>query len=282
MQRLFSLLVLMLPAVAVSATTMIRRLEDASYYGQDGYFKFSKCLRVKIVEDNDDDGNAYFYNGAYRSQSLAYASFIKCEEGCGDSTCDPTVAYVAQLDEALEDGLQYSQGYCNSCLNNCRRRRRRLDEGGDDENNQNNNNGFSYSPDCDTCESECAYFSNNNYNNNNANNGGGGNDETAYLECQYSYTDDQGLAYYSAPTCANDGSMVMGLFYDGTSGIPSTVECAEVLYLLTSILPSIHHHLGYQLFSYTQTNAPSKRPMTKPDSVTRSITARSGPWNPCA
>jgi len=196
MLRLFSLAV-MLPA-AVAATQTIRRLEDASYYGQDGYFKFSKCLRVKIVEDNDDDGNAYFYNGAYRSQSLAYASFVKCEQGC-DGTCDPTVAYVAQLDETLEDALQYSQGYCEACTNYCRRRRL---EGEEEEGEA--ENAFTYSPNCNTCATECAYL----------NAGGNGNDETAYLECQYAYSDDQGLDYYSAPTCANDGSLVMGLFYD--------------------------------------------------------------------
>ena len=198
MLRLLFSLVVMLPAAAMT----IRRLEDAAYYGQDGYFKFSKCLRVKIVEDNDDDGNAYFYNGAYRSQSLAYASFVKCEQGCG-GTCDSTVAYVAQLDETLEDALQYSQGYCQACTNYCRRRR--LDEG-DDEDGQ-GQNAFTYSPNCNTCASECAYLNQG---------GNNGKDETAYLECEYAYSDDQGLDYYSAPTCENDGSLIMGLFYDGT------------------------------------------------------------------
>lgn len=206
MQQVFSL-VLVLPALA--AATTIRRLEDG-YYGYDSYFKFSKCIRVKIPQNNDDDGNAYFYNGAYRSQTIAYASYVKCDQGCS-SSCDPTYAYVAELDGVLEQALEYSQGYCNACDYSCRRRL-------DDE--QNNNNAQSYNVDCNTCADECAYL-----------NGGGkdGSDETGYLACQYTFTDDDGLDYYSAPTCSAEGSLVLGLFYDGTFGkvlpAPDHIDC---------------------------------------------------------
>ena len=196
MQRLLSLALVALPAMA-AATTTVRRLED---YGINGYFKFSKCLRVKIVEDNDDDGNAYFYNGAYRSQSVAYASFVKCDQGC-NSNCDATTAYVAELDEILENVLEYSQGYCEACAAQCRRRR--LDE---EEEDENGGDGYNYNDvDCNTCSQQCSYQLK----------GADGYDESAYLDCEYQYTDDQGLDYYGAPTCSTDGMMVMGLFYDG-------------------------------------------------------------------
>ena len=194
MQRLLSL-ALALPAVAAAMTTTVRRLED---YDMNGYFKFSKCLRVKIVEDNDDDGNAYFYNGAYRSQSLAYASFVKCDS-C-DSSCDITTAYVAELDGVLEEALGYSQGYCQACAAACRRR---LDEEAEDEDE---GNEYNFNVNCKTCSDECYYM----------NNAGNGMDESEYLDCQYQFTDDEGLDYYGAPTCSANGLMTMGLFYDGT------------------------------------------------------------------
>lgn len=197
MRKVLSLL-LALPAL--TAATTIRRLEDAEYFSN-SYFKFSKCIRVKIPQNNDDDGNAYFYNGAYRSQTIAYASYFKCDKGC-DGTCDPTTAYVAELDGVVEQALGYSEGYCNACANNCRRR---LEEEGEEEQQNEEQN---YQVNCNTCATECKKLNGN---------GSNGSDESGYLECQYSYTDNDGLDYYSAPTCSMDGgSLVMGLFYDGT------------------------------------------------------------------
>ena len=205
MQRLFSLaLVAILPSVA-AATTSIRRLEDGGAYGElNGYFKFSRCLRVKIVEDNDDDGNAYFYNGAYRSQSIAYASFLQCDQGCG--SCDASTAYVAELEGVLERGVEYSDGYCQACANRCRRRLEDAEQEGEAEAEAEEERY--YSVDCNTCKAQCPYL-NGEYSKN-------GEDESNYLDCQYQYTGDDGLDYYSAPTCASDGSLVMGIFYDGT------------------------------------------------------------------
>jgi hypothetical protein len=194
MQRLFVLAVV-LPTV-VAATTEIRRLEDAEYQMMNGYFKFSKCVRVKIAQDNDDDGNAYFYNGSYRSQSQAYAAYVKCDQGCG-GTCDTTTAYVAGLDDTMNMALQYTQGYCEACAASCQRRFLEEEEGYGDR---------YYSADCNTCASECSSLNGNGANN--------GEDESYFLDCQYSYTDNDGLDFYSAPTCASDGSLVMGLFYD--------------------------------------------------------------------
>ena len=126
-------------------------------------------------------------------------SFLKCDQGC-DGSCDPTTSYVAELDAALEDAVGYAKGYCEACAANCRRRR--LDEAKDAYEE------ISYSADCKTCEDQCAYV---NGNNGNAN----GLDESEYLDCQYQYTDDDGLDYYGAPTCSQEGMMAMGLFYDG-------------------------------------------------------------------
>ena len=53
-------------------------------------------------------------------------------------------------------------------------------------------------------------------NNNNNNNNGDVKDESQYLECQQAYKDENGIAYYSAPTCSSKGGLEMGLFYDGT------------------------------------------------------------------
>jgi hypothetical protein len=195
-------LALLLPA-AWAATT-IRRLEDYNEDAVDGYFKFSQCIRVKVPQDNDDDGNAYFYNGSYRSQSIAYASFLKCEAGC-DGTCDPTTAYVAELDAVLQYALTYAGSYCDACTYSCRRR---LEEGGDEDGGNNANYNVA-NVDCNTCVDACARVNGG---------GSGGSDESDYLDCQYSFTDDNGLDYYSAPTCGSDGSLALGLFYDGTWG----------------------------------------------------------------
>ena len=166
------------------------RAEDYNFnYGS--YTKYNTCFRVKIQENNDDDGNSYFYNGAYRSQYMTYASYFSCEDSCND--CDTDKGYVAELDNFLQANVEYVQNYCDACLNTCRRRRR-LEDG-----------AYYYvdsSVECNVCS---AYCSKNN----------GGSDETAYLNCQAAYADDQGLQYYAGPTCGDRGEIVIGIFYDG-------------------------------------------------------------------
>lgn len=146
--------------------------------------RFNKCFRIKIVEDNDDDGNSYFYNGAYRSQSMSFASFYACETGCG--MCDYDSGFVTPLADYLEDNVEFVQGFCNQCLYQCNQRR--LEDG---------NGGV----DCNACKHYC-YGQ------------GSGNDETEYLNCQAAFQDNEGLQYYAGPTCGDDGSIVIGTFYD--------------------------------------------------------------------
>ena len=90
------------------------------------------CFRVKMESDNDDDGNSYFYNGAYRAQYSRYISYQLCSEtyGCQD--------YVTDLDDYLENTVNYVQNLCNSCAKTCGRLRR-LEEEQDDDNNNNAN-----------------------------------------------------------------------------------------------------------------------------------------------
>mmetsp|Transcript_6332 Transcript_6332/g.14122 ORF Transcript_6332/g.14122 Transcript_6332/m.14122 type:complete len:352 (+) Transcript_6332:234-1289(+) len=109
------------------------------------YMKFERCVRVKIPENNDDDGNSYFYNGAYRSQSLPYVAYRMCSD-CSLKDCDDS-SFLAPLANVVDNQVAYTQGYCNSCSAQCRRRRvEEDDEGegeGDNNNNNNNNNNSS-------------------------------------------------------------------------------------------------------------------------------------------
>lgn len=166
-----------------------RKLED----GSSAYsVKFGRCFKVKIPdEDQDQEGNSYFYNGAYRSQFKAYASYHLCEDGCGE--CDTFIGYVTELDNFLNAEINYVQQYCYACQSQCRRH---LEDGGE-------NLGMEVN--CKTCSSVCKAY----------NNGNDGNDETQYLNCQAAYADDNGLQYYAGPGCSDDGHVVIRLYYDG-------------------------------------------------------------------
>lgn len=171
--------------LCVLSQAAARFLEDGSSYSM----KFNRCFRVKVQEDNDDDGNSYFYNGAYRAKSAYYASVNTCDSGCG--TCDSSTSYVVELNEYINDQVDYVQNYCYSCQQNCRRRL-------EDANQQ-------VQVDCDTCYNACSAIIN----------GSGGNDETQYLGCQAAYQDSNGLQLYVGPTCDTNGGIALGLFYDG-------------------------------------------------------------------
>jgi len=174
------------------------------------YMKFERCVRVKIPENNDDDGNSYFYNGAYRSQSLPYVAYRMCSD-CSLKDCDDS-SFLAPLANVVDNQVAYTQGYCNSCSAQCRRRRvEEDDEGegeGDNNNNNNNNNNYANANlqvNCNSCVSECSSMLQNYYE---------GNDETAYLGCNAAYADENGLQYYSMASCGEDGGLRIGLFYD--------------------------------------------------------------------
>ncbi|KAL7556812.1 hypothetical protein ACA910_005247 [Epithemia clementina (nom. ined.)] len=159
-----------------------------------GYMHFDRCLRIKIVENNDDDGNSYFYNGAYRSQSMLYLAYRLCS----DCKCsDGGTSFVMPAADVLQEQITYTQGYCESCSNKCRRRR--VEEDGEEEQQQ-----VEYDADCNTCVDQCSplllnYFE--------------GNDETEYLDCQAAH-DEDGVQYYSGPACDSSGLLTIGLYYD--------------------------------------------------------------------
>ena len=184
---------------AASTTVRVRRLEDqqgnnnANRYGSGQVVRAGPCFRMKIAEDNDDDGNSYFYNGAYRSQYQRYMAFFVCQSSYdeGDSNCQE---YVADLDTYLEMTVETTQNVCQACRNQCRRRMEEEGQGQEQGNVVVN---------CQTCASECELLM---Y-------GGGGNDESQYLQCQESYNDGE-LQYYTAPQCDNNGGLSIGYFYD--------------------------------------------------------------------
>lgn len=176
--------------------------EDANnggYYSPSS-LKPGSCFTLKIAEDNDDDGNSYFYNGAYRAQHQRYAAAIVCDS---EGVCDSSKEYVLDLDTYLEYMTNYVKNYCYACANNCQRRLE------DEEDNENANANVAV--DCETCADACASYSAN------ANQGV---DETEYLECQYAMADND-ISYYSAPQCGSNGDVVIGLFYDDECSIRS-------------------------------------------------------------
>ncbi|GKY99540.1 hypothetical protein MPSEU_000908100 [Mayamaea pseudoterrestris] len=186
-----SILQLSLLATAVSeaSLSMTRRLEDANSYAK-YRLQSGPCFRIKIAENNDDDGNSYFYNGAYRAQYSTYMSYEICSNESNDCK-----SYVSDLSTYLESTVTLVQDLCESCQASCRRSLRNLENQGDD--------GAAGSVDCSSCSSVCQSIQNSN-----------GGDETQYLECQKSdQQSDDGIQYYIAPQC-EDGVLVIGQFYD--------------------------------------------------------------------
>jgi hypothetical protein len=198
----------------------LRALEENGYqYLEDlsGYqMQFGKCVRVKVPEDGDDEGNSYFYNGHYYAQAQQFASVYLCQASsdtmCG--TCDTDKEYVTDLATYLETTLEYAALMCQSCTNQCNGGRRRLDQ-------------EAMTVDCKTCSSTCAnmnfgYMQDNNNNNNNNNNADAANDETMYLECQAAYVDEYGIQIYAGPQCNADADIVIGFYYDDECTVKSS------------------------------------------------------------
>jgi hypothetical protein len=207
---------------SVSATVPLwmtmRRLEDAA--AQDlsqATVHQGNCFRMKIVSDNDDDGNSYFYNGAYRAQYKRYISYYICDSNSGGSCRE----YVSDLEDYLEQTVGYVQSWCSSCASNCRRRLEDATaavEGGRqlEENDAAVAEGVT-SVDCKTCASDCKLL--------NTNKGNSGLDESGYLACQAgSYEGD--IQYYTAPQCEN-GHVVIGHFYDNECTIKTNTLSDE-------------------------------------------------------
>lgn len=156
------------------------------------------CFRMKIENNNDDDGNAYFYNGAYRSQYTRYISYLMCNN-YGSGTCRE---YVMGLNDYLEQTVPFVQNWCNSCAANCRRQLLRQLQDGEQ-----------MTVDCSACVNDCKLLNNNK--------DSSGADESDYIDCLESANDENGMKYYTAPQCESD-HIVIGRFYDDECTIKTT------------------------------------------------------------
>ena len=222
--RCLFLTALLLSTITGVSSQQQRWLEEEDGGNNDDLSQFTlqqgTCFRMKIGNDNDDDGNSYFYNGAYRSQYMRYISFDLCNTQTGQ--CNE---YVVALEDFLENTVDYVQTMCGACANKCSRRNRdlrRLDEGA-------NGDGENMNVNCNTCVDECQLLNNK---------GNSGIDESGYLECQADY-DDGDLEYYTAPQCEN-GEVVIGHFYDDECTIKtSTLQDSVFSYNTFRTLASI-------------------------------------------
>jgi len=192
--------------------------------------QFGKCVRVKVPDDGDDEGNSYFYNGHYYAQGMQFASVYLCdanektdgsdEQRCG--VCDTSKEYVTDLATYLETTLGYASLMCQSCEAKCGRRQLEEEEedGGDEE--------VAYmNVDCDSCQSTCQYMNFDYVNGDQDEGDDGGNnqnyiDETQYLECQEAFVDEDGIQIYAGPQCNSDGDIIIGFYYDEDCTVKSS------------------------------------------------------------
>lgn len=198
--RLVWALTLSTTAVVGQGLIPMRHLEEDSGDGNKDfsslYAKYSNCFRVKIQQDNDDqvEGNSYFYNGKYYAQYETYAAFHLCSGNtCGSDSCERSTGYVTDLKTYLESNVEFVQDYCNACSNQCRRRLEDEEEEEEEE----------MYVDCSTCGNQCSRFTGSD----------DGYDEADYLDCQAGYNDGE-TQYYQAPSCDSQGNIVIGMFYD--------------------------------------------------------------------
>lgn len=170
------------------------------------YAKFSTCFRMKIQDDDNDDGsegNSYFYNGKYYAQYETYAAFRLCSsDDCSSDKCDLSTGYVTDLQTYLQANVAFVQNYCNACDNMCGRRS--LEDAGDDD-----DAAAQVVVNCDTCQNECSNLGS-----------GNGYDEADYLDCQAS---PRMNGYYQAPSC-DEGKLVMSLFHDEDCTVKSHTD----------------------------------------------------------
>lgn len=166
-------------------------IEDLTGY----YASYKTCFRVKISNNDDDaEGNSYFYNGKYYAKYQRYVAFNLCNK-CG-SNCDESTGYVTDMDNYVQTMAGFVKDYCEECDAKCGRRLE--DEPAED------------NIDCSTCASQCSIYSSAS---------DGGNDEANYLNCQAGYNDGS-TQFYQSPTC-HEGTIVMGLFYDNACTVKS-------------------------------------------------------------
>ncbi|EED93494.1 predicted protein [Thalassiosira pseudonana CCMP1335] len=86
-------------------------LDDVSNYS----IQYSKCVRVKIPNENEDDaveGNTNFYNGRYHAQYMRYATFHLCSNDGDKCSCDYSVEYATEMEQYLGATMGYLDEYC--------------------------------------------------------------------------------------------------------------------------------------------------------------------------
>jgi hypothetical protein len=216
-------------ATETSFAMQSRRLDQADAYAN-YHITEGPCFRVKVPSESDDDGNAYFYNGAYHAQYTRYMAFQLCTGTSSSSSKSSSCSeYVTTLDQYLEVAAPYLYELCTNCANqNCKanKNKRFLEEGGGGEDQQQEEEGWTV--DCSTCPSTCSSILQN-Y----------GQDETQYLECQQSYQDGD-IVYYAAPQC-DSGTVVIGSFYDDQCTYKAELRSSNLAldYTLFQTLPSV-------------------------------------------
>lgn len=231
-------------AVTPPSSRTLRALEDNGYEYMEslsGYqMQFGKCVRVKVPNDDDDEeGNSYFYNGHYYAQGQQFASVYLCEGNDSCGSCDTSKEYVTDLATYLEASLGYAQALCSSCDAQCgRRQQRRLEDGGDEaeeeeEQEEEQAEEAAYmSVNCNSCRDTCQ---NMNFDYVNADDDGGNNndnadgdaaaaDETQYLDCQQAFQDESGNVIYAGPQCDGDGDITIGFYYDEDCTVKSSSQ----------------------------------------------------------
>lgn len=214
---------------AKPTASSLRALEDNGYQYMEslsGYqMQFGKCVRVKVPNDDDDgEGNSYFYNGHYYAQGQQFATVYLCDESndsdnsaCG--TCDKSKEYVTDLATYLDTTLEYAQTMCNSCEALCYRRQ--LEE--EEEAEEDEAEEVAYmNVNCNQCRSTCQNM--NFLNQDQDADGDGVVDETQYLDCQQAFQDEDGNVIYAGPQCDGDGDITIGFYYDEDCTVKSSSQ----------------------------------------------------------
>jgi hypothetical protein len=159
---------------------------------------------MKIVSGNsDDDGNSYFFDGAYRAPYKRYISYLACPAVNGANNFSDCHEYVSGLEDYLKQTVPFVQTYCGTCRATCGNRFRLLADHAASENNQ-----MSVTVDCSACVNDCKLL--------NSNTGNSGKDESIYIGCQAANVngaEGEEMQYYTAPQCESD-HVVIGHFYD--------------------------------------------------------------------
>jgi hypothetical protein len=186
-------------SVSSSATPERRTASSSSS------LQYGACFNVKEYDDDsaDDDGNSYFYNGAYRAAYSRYASFFLCTGGntngkslLDDGNCSGP--YVTDLGTYMQVLAAFAVNYCDQCKS-CRRRS--LDEAEQQQ---------SVVANCNSCKTECSALWKDSSSYKYSQGGDNNNEDDDPFACQAAA---DGSAYYSGPQCIA-GEIALGAFYD--------------------------------------------------------------------